>query len=296
MIARFCSQNKIELRYNLPLREHTTFRIGGPADVAAVPNSPEQMARLIGFLQKNNVRYFILGKGSDILASDKGYRGLIVLTEGLKNLSVDGDRIIADAGCSMAAVSNLALREGLAGLEFLHGIPGSIGGGVYMNAGANGSEIGQFVEEVLWVDEKGELRVSNREELAFSYRHSMFCERFGAVCSATFRCPSGDPEQIRTTMRDLDSRRREKQPLEFPSAGSAFKRPEGYFAGKLIEDSGLKGYSIGDAWVSEKHAGFIVNKGSATSAQVHQLIDYVTETVYQRFGVRLEPEIRFLDE
>lgn len=165
-----------------------------------------------------------------------------------------------------------------------------------MNAGAYGFEICQYLESVQWVDEEGNLRESKGEDLDFSYRHSYFCNHFGVICSAVFRCPKGNGEEIREKMRDLDARRREKQPLEFPSAGSAFKRPEGYFAGKLIEDSGLKGYSVGDAWVSEKHAGFIVNKGNATSAQIHQLIGHVTDRVYEKFGVRLEPEIIFLKE
>lgn len=296
MISAFCSSHNIPLRRDISLSEQTTFRIGGPADYAVSPTCTEQMASLISFLSKNNIRYFILGKGSDILADDKGYRGVIVLTDGMKDLSVDGNCLICGAGCSMASVSNLAMRSGLAGLEFLHGIPGSIGGGIFMNAGAYGSEIASYVEQVTWVDEDGVVHTTSVSELEFSYRHSYFSRHFGVVCSAVLRCLPGNREDIRAVMQDLDGRRREKQPLEYPSAGSAFKRPEGHFAGKLIEDCGLKGYSVGDACVSEKHAGFIINKGKATSRDVHALIDYVTDVVYRKYGIRLEPEIRFLSE
>lgn len=296
MIASFCSSQGIPLLRDVMLSERTTFRIGGPADFAVVPQNTQQLAAAVAFLNENNMRYFVLGKGSDMLADDKGYRGVLVLTEGLKNLSAEGDLITCGAGCSMASVSNLALRCGLAGLEFLHGIPGSIGGGVYMNAGAYGSEISQYLQSVEWVDNQGKIHVSCVEELNFSYRHSFFSEQGGVVCSAVFRCPKGEPKEIKELMQDLDRRRREKQPLEYPSAGSAFKRPQSFFAGKLIEDCGLKGFSVGDACISEKHAGFIINKGKATSEEVHALIDHVTKVVYQKFGVTMEPEIRFLEE
>ncbi len=296
MIAAFCDALAIHWEKDLLLREHTTFRIGGPADYAVSPENTLQMAEVLRFLNENKIRYFVLGRGSDILASDEGYRGVLVMTRSMKQLYREGDRIVAGAGCSMASVANLAQKEGLAGLEFLHGIPGSIGGGVFMNAGAYGSEMAMFIESVEWVDLKGQIHRFTRDQMEFSYRHSYFTNNPGVVCSAVFRCNAGDPAAIRETTMELDRRRREKQPLEYPSAGSAFKRPEGYFAGKLIEDAGLKGYSIGGAWVSEKHAGFIVNKGGATEKEVKQLINHVADTVYQQFGVRLEPEIRFLDE
>ncbi len=296
MITAFCRENGIELEYNLPLREYTTFRIGGPADVAVFPKNTDEVAKLVRFLNENQLRYFVLGRGSDILASDAGYRGIIVMMKKLNSLCVEGKRIVAGAGCSMTAVSNLAQKEGLAGLEFLHGIPGSIGGGVYMNAGAYGGEISAFLESVAWVDIQGNIRVSSVDELEFSYRHSYFSRTPGIVCSAVFRCEAGDPEAIKEIIADLDGRRREKQPLEYPSAGSAFKRPEGYFAGKLIEDAGLKGFAVGGACVSEKHAGFIVNKGNASAADVHGVIDHIVQTVKAQTGVTLEPEIRFLEE
>ncbi len=296
MIASFCTEAEIRFETNLPLSEHTTFRIGGVADFAVYPKNTEQMANLTRFLHQNNLRHFVLGKGSDILADDEGYRGILVMTREMNSLCREGNRIIAGAGCSMASVSNLARKEGLSGLEFLHGIPGSIGGGVFMNAGAYGSEISTFIESVEWVSADGTVHVSTASELDFAYRHSYFSDHVGIVCSAVLSCEPGDPSQIATLITDLDSRRREKQPLEYPSAGSTFKRPAGYFAGKLIEDAGLKGFAVGGACVSEKHAGFIVNKGGATSKDVKELIQHVTTTVWNEFGVRLEPEIRFLEQ
>ncbi len=296
MIASFCSLHRIEFERDFSLKENTTFRIGGPADVAVYPKNADETALLLRYFEENHLRYFVLGRGSDILASDKGYRGIILSTKKMNNLSVSENLISAGAGCSMTSVSNLALKEGLSGLEFLHGIPGSIGGGIYMNAGAYGSELSSFVESVTWVDSEGVVRTSSPENLDFSYRHSYFSNHCGIVCSAVLRGVPGNPDEIREIISDLDGRRREKQPLEYPSAGSAFKRPEGYFAGKLIEDAGLKGFSVGGACVSEKHAGFIVNKGGATSADVHGVIEYVTKTVYRQTGITLEPEIQFLDE
>lgn len=297
MISAFCNENGIRLRQNVPLSELTTFRIGGPSDYAVYPSSVQQMAALIAHLKKEQIRFFVLGRGSDILAKDEGYRGVIVLSADMKDLSCDDQgRITAGAGCSMASVANLALKNSLAGLEFLHGIPGSMGGGIFMNAGAYGSEIGTFVTSVTWVDAEGKIHVSDRESMEFSYRHSYFTHNFGVVCQATLQCQRGDYDSILTLMRDLDRRRREKQPLEYPSAGSTFKRPEGYFAGKLIEDCGLKGFTVGGACVSEKHAGFVINKQGATERDVRRLIDAVTEIVKEKTGVALEPEVRFLED
>ncbi len=296
MITAFCKKIGVDVEYNLPLRDYTTFRIGGPADVAVFPQKTEEAAMLLKYLTENQLRYFLLGRGSDVLASDAGYRGVLVLTKKMNSLKAEGNRIYAGAGCSMTAVSNLAQKEGLFGLEFLHGIPGSVGGGVYMNAGAYGGEISAFLESVEWVDPKGNIHSSSADELEFSYRHSYFSHHVGMVCSAVFCCEKGNPDEIKEKIIELDTRRREKQPLEYPSAGSAFKRPEGHFAGKLIEDAGLKGFSIGGACVSEKHAGFIVNKGGATGADVHEVIDHVIQTVKENFEITLEPEILFLEE
>ena len=296
MITAFCNRLGIRLEQNVSLKEHTTFRIGGNADYAVYPTNTLQMSEIIRFFNENNVRYFVLGRGSDLLASDHGFRGVLVMTRQLNQLIREGNRIVAGAGCSMAAVSNFAQKEGLAGLEFLHGIPGSIGGGVFMNAGAYGSEMASFVTSVEWVDEQGSIHRFDGDQMDFSYRHSYFSDHNGIICSAEFSCEAGDSSQIRAITTELDRRRREKQPLEYPSAGSAFKRPEGYFAGKLIEDAGLKGFSVGGAQVSEKHAGFIVNKGGATARDVKDLMQHVINTVQTQFGVTLEPEIRFLDE
>lgn len=296
MITEFCTENGIRFEQNLPLSDYTTFRIGGVADVAVFPKNTEQMADLIRFIHQNNLRHFVLGRGSDILADDEGYRGILILTREMNELYREENRIFAGAGCSMTSVSNLARKEGLAGLEFLHGIPGSIGGGVFMNAGAYGFEISTNIESVEWVSPDGEIHRTPGSALEFAYRHSYFTDHAGIVCSAVFSCEPGDPSEIGAIISDLDSRRREKQPLEYPSAGSAFKRPEGHFAGKLIEDAGLKGYSVGGACVSEKHAGFIINTGGATACDVKTLIDHVTKTVLDQTGIRLEPEIRFLEQ
>lgn len=296
MITAFCNEKGIRWEENLPLSECTTFRIGGTADVAVFPQNTEQMADLIRFLHQNNLRYFVLGRGSDVLADDEGYRGVLVLTREMNDLRREENRIFAGAGCSMTSVSNLARKEGLAGLEFLHGIPGSIGGGVFMNAGAYGFEMSTYIESVEWVSPDGEIHHTPGSALEFAYRHSYFTDHTGIVCSAVFSCIPGDPAEIGAIISDLDSRRREKQPLEYPSAGSVFKRPVGHFAGKLIEDAGLKGYSIGGACVSEKHAGFIVNKGGATAKDVKDLMEYVTKTVLDQSGVLLEPEVRFLEQ
>ena len=296
MISSFCDQNRISYEKNLPLSTCTTFRIGGPADLAVMPGSVDELRKVLLYLKERKLRYFVLGRGSDILAADEGFRGVILLTKKLNSLSCNGNRIYAGAGCSMASVSNHAWQNSLAGLEFLHGIPGSIGGGVFMNAGAYGSELATYLESVEWMDEDGNLRSSDPRDLSFSYRHSYFSDHFGIVTGVVLHCEKGDASLIKETMNDLDSRRREKQPLEYPSAGSAFKRPEGYFAGKLIEDCGLKGFCCGGACISEKHAGFIVNKGGATAKDVKDLISHVSDTVFDRFSVRLEPEIRFLEE
>ncbi len=295
MISDFCAQKGIRLLKNVPLSEYTTFRIGGPADVAVFPESTQHIVELIQFMNRNHLRFFVLGRGSDILAADEGYRGILLLTREMNFLRSEQNRIFAGAGCSMAFLSGFARKNGLSGLEFLHGIPGSIGGGVFMNAGAYGSELADFIESVEWVDPEGGVHCSPREELDLSYRHSYFTDHPGIICSAVLSCQPGDPVQIQSQTAELDRRRREKQPLEYPSAGSAFKRPPGHFAGKLIEDCGLKGYSVGGASISEKHAGFIVNKGGATAKDVRTLIDRVTEKVFAQTGVSLEPEIRFLE-
>jgi UDP-N-acetylmuramate dehydrogenase len=233
----------------------------------------------------------ILGGGSNLLVSDAGVRGAVLSVSG-GEMSVEGNILRADAGCRKAAVAVLAEQRGLAGLEFFHGIPGLVGGGISMNAGAYGGEIGAVTRNVTACDREGNVREFAAPELDFSYRHSIFRNRRDlTILSAEFKLTPGEPAEIRTRMDDLMNRRREKQPLEYPSAGSTFRRPEGYFAGKLIEDAGLKGFSIGGAAVSEKHAGFVINRGGATANDVRRLVEHIQNTVLHAFGVELKCEI-----
>lgn len=296
MIFSYCSEHGIRCCRDYPLRDHTTFRLGGPADFAVFPECAEQAAALVSFLNDQRAPFFVLGRGSDLLVSDSGYRGTVIVTSGLNQIRRDGVRIIADAGVSLAALSSFAAREGLGGGEFLHGIPGSLGGGILMNAGAYGGEIAQLTESVFYADSNGELHTAAGETLSFGYRHSMFSEMDSVICQAVLRFTPGDPAAIRSKIQELDARRREKQPLNYPSAGSAFKRPAGHFAARLIEECGLKGFSVGGACVSEKHSGFIINRGDATAAQVKALIDAVISRVKEQTGIILEPEIRFVGD
>ena len=276
---------------------HTTFRIGGPADVFAVPEDAGQAARLIAVCREEGVPYFILGNGSNLLVSDTGYRGVVIqIYKNMSRISIEGEHITAQAGASVAAAAAAARDASLTGLEFASGIPGTIGGAVVMNAGAYGGEIKNVLESVTILNEEGEVLSLPASELRMGYRTSVVKEKGYTVLEAVFRLETGDPDQIRSTMQELQRKRTEKQPLEFPSAGSTFKRPEGYFAGKLIMDAGFRGYSVGDACVSEKHCGFVINRGRATASQVRALMRDVSNGVFARYGVRLEPEILFLGE
>ena len=274
---------------------HTTFRIGGPADVFAVPENAAQAARLMAVCREEGVPYFILGNGSNLLVSDEGFRGVVIqIYKNMCSLSTDGVRITAQAGAALAAVASAARDASLTGLEFASGIPGTVGGAVVMNAGAYGGEIRNVLESAAILTKEGEFHTLPVSELRMGYRTSVIKEKGYTVLEAVFRLEKGDPEEIRGTMAELQRRRIEKQPLEYPSAGSTFKRPEGYFAGKLIMDAGFRGHSVGDACVSEKHCGFVINRGHATAEQVRALMREVSDGVYARYGVRLEPEVQFL--
>lgn len=278
-----------------PLSEHTTFEIGGPADVFVTPDDADELAEVIAACKEANAPYFVLGCGSDLLVSDEGYRGVIVsLTEGLMGVAVDGREMSCQAGVGLREASEMACELGLSGLEFACGIPGSIGGACYMNAGAYDGCIANVLKSVRVLMPDGSVDTLGVDELDLGYRKSRIADEGLVVLSATFALKKGDPEAIRETMDDLTRRREEKQPLDKPSAGSTFKRPEGHFAGKLISDAGLKGWRSGGAAVSKKHAGFVVNLGSATAADVHAVIEHVQDEVERQFGVRLEPEVRFL--
>ena len=278
-----------------PMSRHTTFRTGGPARRFARPGSTEELAALLDAAEQARWPVLVLGNGSNILAADRGIDALVIHTGRLDGVSRTGERTLrAEAGISLARLAVFAQREALSGLEFAHGIPGSLGGAVCMNAGAYGGEMRQVVTAVTaWLSGQGVARLEG-DELEFGYRHSLFSRRAGAVLASEFLLEPGDGGAIRERMDELNRRRREKQPLEYPSAGSTFKRPEGHFAGALIERCGLKGTRIGGAMVSEKHAGFIVNAGGASSGDVLELIAHVRRTVKEQTGVELEPEVKIV--
>lgn len=283
------------LLLNEPLRNHTTFKVGGKADAFLSVSSIKQLQEVTNYLKHKAIPYYVIGNGSNLLVSDEGFRGVILsLGSDFSKLQVSDNRIVAQAGALLSAVANRSLRESLTGMEFAAGIPGSIGGGIVMNAGAYDGEMKQIVESVTVLTASGEVVTYTCEEMDFSYRHSRLKQDGGIVLSATFLLRKGNSEEIRAKMKDFAARRREKQPLEFPSAGSTFKRPEGYFAGKLIMDAGLAGYSVGDAQVSEKHCGFVINRGNATAKDIYTLIGNVEAIVKDKFSVELTPEVIFL--
>lgn len=279
------------------MKNHTTFRIGGKADYYLVPKSIDALSATIKFLNTLQYPYFIMGNGSNVLVADEGYRGAIIkIGDNLSEIQVDSDNcfINAQAGALLSKVAKCALDEGMTGLEFAAGIPGSLGGAVAMNAGAYGGEMQDVIVEVQLMDKAGNIDVVSGKDMDFGYRHSIVFEKDCIVLGAVIELKAGSKEDIKEMMDDLAARRREKQPLEYPSAGSTFKRPEGYFAGKLIMDAGLGGYRAGGAMVSEKHCGFVINTGDATAADVLKVISHVKAKVYESFGVMLEEEIRFL--
>ncbi|MBE5889354.1 MAG: UDP-N-acetylmuramate dehydrogenase [Lachnospiraceae bacterium] len=284
---------------NEPMKQHTTFRVGGPADYYVRP-SIEEIQSIITLAKRENMPYTIIGNGSNLLVKDGGIRGLVIelgLEAGMVHLKEGNNHMItAEAGVRLSALAKVAANNSLTGLEFAAGIPGTVGGAVFMNAGAYGGEIKDVIVNATVLDEDGIVRCFSKEDLDLSYRHSAISENGGIVLSASFVLQEGNPDEILAKMADFSARRKEKQPLEFPSAGSTFKRPEGYFAGKLIQDAGLAGYRIGDAQVSEKHCGFVINRGNATATEILQLISDVQEKVQKEFGVKLETEVRILGE
>lgn len=280
-----------------PMSRHTTFRIGGPADFYLCPHSTKEVQEIVEICKEENLPYFVLGNGSNLLVSDKGYRGVVIqLWKNFSDITVKDCCIQAKAGALLSKVAAEALEAGLTGMEFASGIPGTIGGAAFMNAGAYGGEMKDIIKSMKVLDTQGEVRVLPKEELKMGYRTSIVKEKGYTVLSVELELSKGNREEIRNTMEDLKERRTSKQPLEMPSAGSTFKRPEGYFAGKLIMDSGLRGFSVGGAQVSEKHCGFVVNKGGATAMDVLTLIREVQRKVKEQFGVDLETEVRFLGE
>lgn len=279
-----------------PMSRHTTFRVGGPAELFLEIRTASEIQKLLTFFRESGTKYFIVGNGSNLLVSDGGYDGAILhIGEGFDKIDVVGETVRAQAGALLGRAALTAQQNSLTGLEFAFGIPGSVGGAAVMNAGAYGGEMSQVVSMVTGFTPDGdEVKLSNKE-LDFGYRKSILKQEKIVVAEVEFCLSDGSPEEISMKMNDLTGRRRAKQPLEYPSAGSTFKRPEGYFAGKLIMDAGLKGLCVGGAQVSEKHCGFIINKGGATAADVRQLMKKVQDRVKEQFGVELEPEIICLE-
>ena len=279
------------------MSQHTTFKIGGPADYFLMPDKGEDVGRVIKICKEKEIPYFILGNGSNLLVGDGGYRGAVIqIYRNMSSVTVEGNEITAQAGALLSAVAAAAKNASLTGFEFAGGIPGTIGGAVVMNAGAYGGEMKDVLTEVTVMNAEGDIFTLPTEELELGYRTSIIKTAGYIVLEAKIRLKEGDPEVIRETMKDLTIRRTTKKPLEYPSAGSTFKRPEGYFAGKLIMDSGLAGYQVGGAQVSEKHCGFVINAGDATARDVRTLMDNVRDIVYKKYGVTLEPEVKFLGE
>ncbi len=279
-----------------PMRAHTTFRTGGPADLFIMLKSIKEATETVRLLLAHDIDFTVIGNGSNLLVSDSGYRGCI-LCMGMDDIKTEGARITAGAGAMLSRIAGTAYENSLTGLEFASGIPGSVGGAIVMNAGAYGGEIKDVASSVTLLDiMTGEVLTRSAEEMEFGYRTSIVKQYPYIVLEACFELSAGDKAEIKEKMDDLARRRREKQPLEYPSAGSTFKRPEGYFAGKLIEDAGLKGFSAGGASVSEKHCGFVINKGEATSSDIISVIRTVRSKVAEKFGVTLEPEVVMLGE
>lgn len=280
-----------------PMDRHTTFRIGGPAECFVTVDTREQLRKALSYLQRAGWDYFLLGNGSNLLVGDRGYRGVVIrLGEDFGKVEVKDTKIYAGAGAMLGSAARAAMEAGLCGLEFASGIPGTVGGAVRMNAGAYGGEMAQLVESVEVMSRDGEILTLDNATMEFGYRTSAIRNRPYVVLNVVLKLQPGERAQIYSRMQELSAKRMEKQPLEYPSAGSTFKRPEGNFAGKLIMDAGLQGRSCGQAQISEKHCGFIVNKGKATAADVAELIEEATETVQDKFGVTLEPEVIFLGD
>lgn len=289
--------DKKNIYINEPMKKHTTFRVGGPADYFVLPTEVSQIINCIQLCKEEQIPYFILGNGSNLLVSDKGYRGVVIqIYKNMNHIQIDGHKIKAQAGALLSQIAKKALDAGLSGFEFASGIPGTLGGAAVMNAGAYGGEMKDILTSVTVLDENGQILHLEAKDLQLGYRTSIIKEKGYVVLEVELELQMGDPTQIQKRMEELKGQRVTKQPLEFPSAGSTFKRPVGYFAGKLIQDAGLRGYRVGDAQVAEKHCGFVINRGEATAAEIIQLIKDVQKKVYEEFQVELETEVKFLGE
>ncbi|EYE88606.1 UDP-N-acetylenolpyruvoylglucosamine reductase [Fervidicella metallireducens AeB] len=282
------------IRYDEPMKNHTSFKVGGPADILVTPETISEISNIIRLCNINNTPYFIMGNGSNLIVKDGGYRGVIIKLTSLNDITIEGNKLTAKAGAFLSKAAFEAYRNSLKGMEFASGIPGTVGGAVAMNAGAYGGEIKDIIESATVLDKGGNIIILSNEQLNLSYRHSVIHDKDYIVVEAVFRLQEGNPEEIKLLMDDLNGRRVAKQPLNYPSAGSTFKRPTGYYAGKLIEDAGLKGASYGGAMVSEKHAGFIINYDNASASDILNLIKKVQSVVKEKFNVELEPEVKII--
>ena len=293
---QFCIDNKIPFKKNEMMKNHTSFKIGGKADYFVECDCAECLKKVLAELKNSKMPYLVLGKGSNLLVSDKGYRGAVISLAGFDKITVENDEIVAGAGESLAKLCVAALENSLTGLEFAYGIPGSVGGALYMNAGAYGGEMSQVVVSATVLDKDGNINEIDLSDMELGYRTSIFKTNGSIILSVKFGLKKGDKAEIKAQMDDYMDRRKSKQPLEFPSAGSTFKRPEGHFAGALIENNNLKGLRVGGAMVSEKHAGFVINYDNATANDVRELMQKVKDVVLKNDGVELEPEVIFVGE
>jgi UDP-N-acetylmuramate dehydrogenase len=298
MFEELCRQLPAEImKENEPMQYHTSFHIGGPADLLILPRSIEEVKCVVTYCHRNAIPLLVIGRGSNLLVRDKGFRGVVMkLADNFRETHNESEQIHAQAGISLYELTRIAAAASLQGLEFAEGIPGSLGGAVVMNAGAYGGEMSDVVSEVQTIDEKGDIRLVTKDELNYSYRGSVLQNSNSYVLSARLQLAPGDQEEINARMQEYAHKRADKQPLEMPSAGSTFKRPDGYFVGPMLEELGLKGYPYGKAQISAKHAGFIVNRGGATAEDVLTLIAIVQKRVREKFGIDLQPEVRIVGE
>lgn len=295
IIEEFFLQRQITYRKNYPLSKASTFRIGGNAAFAAYPHTVSELSALLNFCKSKLIYHAVIGNASNVLFSDEGFDGIVIFTSELTRINVEGNTVHAECGVPLTFLSGIAQKNGLGGFEFAYGIPGTLGGAVYMNAGAYGGEMNDIIESVSWYDKNtGNKGVFSNSECSFDYRDSIFQHTDLIILSAVLRLKKRECELIKADMIEYMSRRREKQPLEFPNAGSTFKRYPGYFTGKLIEEAGLKGYSVGGAQVSEKHAGFIINRENATAADVLNLIEFIKHKIFEMNGINIECEVKFI--
>lgn len=288
---------KEQIFENEPMKNHTSFKIGGNADILVTPKDEFQIERTINICKENNYKYFVMGNGSNLLVSDKGIKGLVIkIGKSYSGYSLENDKIYFESGILLSTLSKIAMENSLSGIEFASGIPGTLGGAVIMNAGAYGGEMKDVIQRVKVIDKNGNILNYTAEQMNFKYRRSVLSDLNSVVLGAYVKLKKGDRDSIKSVMDDLTEKRNSKQPINMPSAGSTFKRPPGNFAGKLIDDSGLRGLRHGDAMVSEKHCGFIINTGNATAKDVKELIGVVQKTVFDNYEIKLETEVKMVGE